>query len=130
VTLVYGTRSADLLAGVDQFEAVGCRTHLCTDDGSWAPKLRVPDLLAQVLDELGPSDCRIACCGPEPMMERVAELSSARRIPCEISLETPMACGIGICFSCVAKIRQSDGQWDYKRTCVEGPIFAAEQIVW
>jgi dihydroorotate dehydrogenase electron transfer subunit len=47
-----------------------------------------------------------------------------------VSLETPMACGIGICFTCVAKVRQSDGSWDYKRTCVEGPIFDAEQIVW
>ncbi len=40
-----------------------------------------------------------------------------------------MACGIGICFSCVAKVRQHDG-WDYQRTCVEGPIFDAAEIVW
>ncbi len=37
-----------------------------------------------------------------------------------------MACGIGICFSCVAKVRQPDGDWDYRRTCVEGPVFEAE----
>ena len=41
-----------------------------------------------------------------------------------------MACGIGICFSCVAKVRQPDGAWDYKRTCVEGPVFDAQKIVW
>ena len=46
---------------------------------------------------------------------------------CLVSLETPMACGIGICFSCVTKVRQSDGGWDYKRTCVEGPIFDAQK---
>ena len=40
-----------------------------------------------------------------------------------------MACGIGICFSCVTKVRQPDG-WDYRRTCVEGPIFDAADIVW
>jgi dihydroorotate dehydrogenase electron transfer subunit len=130
VTLVYGTRSADYLAGVDQFEAIGCETRLCTDDGSYLPKKRVPELLREVLEELDGRELRIACCGPEPMMERVAEIAVERRIACEISLETPMACGIGICFSCVAKIRQDDGQWDYKRTCVEGPIFEAERIVW
>ncbi|HVT29764.1 MAG TPA: dihydroorotate dehydrogenase electron transfer subunit, partial [Lacipirellulaceae bacterium] len=49
---------------------------------------------------------------------------------CLASLETPMACGIGICFSCVTKVRQPDGGWDWKRTCVDGPIFDAERIEW
>ncbi|MCB1742521.1 MAG: dihydroorotate dehydrogenase electron transfer subunit, partial [Gammaproteobacteria bacterium] len=44
--------------------------------------------------------------------------------------ETPMACGIGICFSCVAKVHMGDGGWDYKRTCVEGPVFDASAIHW
>jgi dihydroorotate dehydrogenase electron transfer subunit len=47
-----------------------------------------------------------------------------------VSLETPMACGIGICLTFVAKDTQPDGSWDYKRTCVEGPVFNAEKIVW
>jgi dihydroorotate dehydrogenase electron transfer subunit len=64
------------------------------------------------------------------MMEATAELCQAAETPCLVSLETPMACGIGICFSCVAKVRQSDGTWDYKRTCVEGPIFDATQLEW
>ena len=41
-----------------------------------------------------------------------------------------MACGVGVCFSCVAKVVQPDGEWDYKRTCVEGPVFDAAKIVW
>jgi dihydroorotate dehydrogenase electron transfer subunit len=41
-----------------------------------------------------------------------------------------MACGIGICFTCVAKVKQLDGSWDYKRTCVEGPVFDAELVEW
>jgi dihydroorotate dehydrogenase electron transfer subunit len=41
-----------------------------------------------------------------------------------------MACGIGICFTCVAKVRDETGGWDYKRTCVEGPTFDAREIVW
>jgi dihydroorotate dehydrogenase electron transfer subunit len=90
----------------------------------------VTALLAETLDEYGAERCRIACCGPERMMEAVAVLAERRSVPCELSLETPMACGIGICFSCVAKVRQPDGSWDYKRTCVEGPIFDARKIVW
>ena len=64
------------------------------------------------------------------MMEAVAKIALAASVPCQISLETPMACGIGICFTCVAKIKKDDGSWDYKRTCVEGPIFDAACIEW
>ncbi|MFN9788441.1 MAG: dihydroorotate dehydrogenase electron transfer subunit, partial [Pirellulaceae bacterium] len=48
---------------------------------------------------------------------------------CQVSLETPMACGIGICFTCVAKVG-TPSDWDYRRTCIEGPVFDADQIVW
>jgi dihydroorotate dehydrogenase electron transfer subunit len=64
------------------------------------------------------------------MMAAVAKLTGEWGVPCQVSLETPMACGIGICFSCVAKVRDDSGSWDYRRTCVEGPIFDAEKIVW
>jgi dihydroorotate dehydrogenase electron transfer subunit len=65
------------------------------------------------------------------MMKAVAGIAATAAVPCQVSLETPMACGIGICFSCVAKVRDAlGGDWDYRRTCVEGPIFDAERIVW
>jgi dihydroorotate dehydrogenase electron transfer subunit len=64
------------------------------------------------------------------MMERAAAIAADFQTPCQVSLETPMACGIGICFTCVAKVRDDEGGWDYKRTCVEGPIFDAERIEW
>ena len=63
-------------------------------------------------------------------MEAVSKIALTYSVPCELSLETPMACGIGICFTCVAKIKQADGEWDYQRTCIEGPVFDAERIVW
>ena len=91
------------------------------------------ETLGELLDEAAANpetSVRIACCGPERMMEAVAHLAHERGVACEVSLETPMACGIGICFSCVVKVRQPDGEWDYKRTCVEGPVFAAEKIEW
>ncbi len=65
------------------------------------------------------------------MMEAVALIAKKHHLPCEVSLETPMACGIGICFTCVAKIGDATCEdWDYRRTCVEGPVFEASRIVW
>ncbi|HEX6961539.1 MAG TPA: dihydroorotate dehydrogenase electron transfer subunit [Lacipirellula sp.] len=130
VTLCYGVRAADYLAGVEDFQRVGVDVRISSDDGSAGRRGLVTEVLAELLDESGTAGVRIACCGPEPMMEAVAQVAAERGVPCEVSLETPMACGIGICFSCVVKVRQRDGGWDYKRTCVEGPIFAAEKIEW
>ena len=82
------------------------------------------------VDDESSANCRIACCGPEPMMEAVSAIAKQRSVPCEVSLETPMACGIGICFTCVAKVTQEDGNWDFQRTCIEGPVFDSQRIVW
>jgi dihydroorotate dehydrogenase electron transfer subunit len=129
VTFCYGARTADYFAGIEDFQRLGIDVRLATDDGSRGHHGLVTDLLKQALAE-GPSAARIVCCGPEPMMEAVARIAHEAKIPCEVSLETPMACGIGICFTCVAKVRQPDGGWDYKRTCVDGPVFDAAQIEW
>jgi dihydroorotate dehydrogenase electron transfer subunit len=71
-------------------------------------------------------------CGPGPMMRALAEMAARWKVPCHLSLETPMACGVGICFSCVTKIKttESPAGWDYRRVCVEGPIFDAANLLW
>ncbi len=132
VTLCYGARRAEYLAGVDEFKRLGVEVHISTDDGSAGHHGFVTDLLKRLLDEpvSHADERRIVACGPVPMMKAVAAIASAAAVRCQVSLETPMACGIGICFSCVAKVRDSSGAWDYRRTCVEGPIFPAERIVW
>jgi dihydroorotate dehydrogenase electron transfer subunit len=66
-------------------------------------------------------------CGPEPMLKALAGVACKRGTPCHLSLETPMACGVGICFSCVTPVRTTDG-WDYRRVCVEGPVFDASRL--
>src|SRR5262245_10997942 len=130
ISFCYGARSADYLAGVDDFRRLGTEVHLSTDDGSYGHHGFVTDVVHKLLVQSSAESRQIVCCGPERMMEAVAEIAHRFEVPCQVSLETPMACGIGICFTCVAKVRQSDGSWDYKRTCVEGPVFDAEQIVW
>lgn len=131
VTFCYGTRSRDYLAGLDDFEQAGVELRMSTDDGSAGHHGFVTDLLKQCLDENARRSqaCRVVCCGPEPMMAAVASITLQANVPCQVSLETPMACGIGICFSCVAKVRDDSGGWDYRRTCVEGPVFEARSVV-
>ncbi|TWT99680.1 Dihydroorotate dehydrogenase B (NAD(+)), electron transfer subunit [Botrimarina colliarenosi] len=130
VTFCYGVRTLDYLAGADAFRAAGIDLRIASNDGSVGHHGLVTDLLTQALEESSDRRRRVLCCGPEPMMEAVAEICLAEQVRCDVSLETPMACGLGICFSCVAKVKQPDGEWDYKRTCVDGPIFDASQIEW
>lgn len=127
VTLCYGVRSAEYLAGVEDFHHLGVEVHISTDDGSEGHQGLVTDLVPAACAAGG--QCQILCCGPEPMIHATAKLAARLGVACQVSLETPMACGIGICFSCVTRIRDGQGGWDYRRTCVEGPVFPAEDVV-
>jgi dihydroorotate dehydrogenase electron transfer subunit len=128
VTLCYGTRSAEYLAGLDDFRMDGLAMMISTDDGTQGRHGLVTKLL---VDALNGADApqQVYCCGPEPMMKAVQEICAAHKIDCWLSLESPMACGFGVCFSCVARIRLDDGSWDYRRTCVEGPVFSGERLM-
>lgn len=130
VSLCYGARSADLLAGVDDFEKAGVEVHVATDDGSAGYHGLVTKLLEDRVGQSANESVQVVCCGPEPMMEAVAKYCVQAEISCLVSLETPMACGLGICFSCVTPVIQSDGSWDFKRTCVDGPVFDAKSLAW
>jgi dihydroorotate dehydrogenase electron transfer subunit len=129
VTFCYGARTADYFAGLNQFEEAGVELRLCTDDGSRGQHGLVTEALSTVLQETELA-ARIVCCGPEPMMAAVSRIAAEANVPCQVSLETPMACGLGICFTCVAMIQDEAGHADYKRTCVEGPIFDATKVIW
>jgi dihydroorotate dehydrogenase electron transfer subunit len=125
VRLCYGVRTADLAAGVEDFRAAGAIVHLATDDGTRGWHGYVVELLAAQ-----PRPDHLVGCGPEPMMRALARLARDWNVPCDLSLETPMACGLGICFGCVTKIRTPTGGWDYQRVCVDGPVFDARLILW
>jgi dihydroorotate dehydrogenase electron transfer subunit len=124
VSLYYGVRTADLAAGVEDFRLAGAEVHLATDDGSLGFHGLVTELLAK---QERPQ--HLLGCGPEPMMRALAAFARRSGIPCHLSLETPMACGVGICFSCVTRVQTGDG-WDYRRVCVEGPVFDAANLAW
>jgi dihydroorotate dehydrogenase electron transfer subunit len=124
VALYYGVRTADLAAGVEDFRAAGAVVHLASDDGSLGHR----GFVTQLLEGHQPPQ-HLVGCGPEPMLRALAALAARWSVPCHLSLETPMACGLGICFSCVTRVRAGDS-WDYRRVCVDGPIFDAANLVW
>ncbi len=127
-TLLYGVRSAELLAGVEDFRASGVAVEVATDDGSAGRHGFVTDLLRERL-ERGEKPAKVVGCGPPPMLATLARMVAEHEIDCDLSLENHMACGFGACFSCVTPIRQPDGTIDLRRVCVEGPIFPARDVV-
>jgi dihydroorotate dehydrogenase electron transfer subunit len=124
VTLYYGVRTADLAAGVEDFRAAGAEVLLASDDGSLGER----GFVTEMLERHGPPE-HLFGCGPEPMLHALAALARRWGTPCHVSLETPMACGVGVCFSCVTRVKTDQG-WDYRRVCVEGPVFDASRIEW
>ncbi len=133
LTFCWGGRTAAVFGDVDDFREAGCDVRLATLDGTTGVQGTVVDLLGE-LEATGAikpgTGIRVATCGPEAMMAAVAGWTIERGIPCDVSLEAPMACGIGICFTCVAPVRDPSGGWDYLRTCIEGPVFDAAAVVW
>ena len=125
VSMFYGARSADYFVGLDDFRATGVDPKLATDDGSAGHHGRVTELV-----RADPHSGPVVGCGPEPMLRALAETCAQLGRPCWVSLETPMACGTGLCFSCVTAVKLPEGGCDYKRVCVEGPTFAAETLAW
>jgi dihydroorotate dehydrogenase electron transfer subunit len=116
---IYGGRSSRDLPLDDDLGEI-TEMHLTTEDGSRGVSGRVTDVLPEVLA----SDVEVYTCGPDRMMARVAEICARRDIPCEVSLETPMACGYGVCLGCPVATR--DGGYVY--ACMQGPCIDARRI--
>ncbi len=131
-TLFYGARRADELYCVDLFEALGVTIVLATEDGSRGARGRITVPLEAALNErpLG-NPVKLYVCGPTPMMRACAQLAAAHGRACDVSLEQVMGCGLGGCYSCVVPARGTGGGAPHHiRTCIEGPVFDAQRVVW
>ncbi len=118
VQWIHGGRSEE-----DIFDA----DMIATDDGSIGHKGFVTDLIDEAL-KVGKPDV-IYCCGPDIMMKNCYNLLKDTGIPFYVSLEEYMACGIGVCYGCVVKIKEGD-EAVFKTVCKDGPIFDASKVVW
>jgi dihydroorotate dehydrogenase electron transfer subunit len=129
--LLYGARTGSELFCVDRFAAMGVEVTLATEDGTRGEPGRVTVPLARDLGSR--PDARpvmIYACGPEAMLEAVAALAARHGQACEVATERRMGCGMGGCYSCVIRVRTPGGGTRYARSCIEGPVFAATDIVW
>jgi dihydroorotate dehydrogenase electron transfer subunit len=119
--LLYGGRThRDLPLSEDA--AQDCQLEVSTEDGSLGHRGRVTDLLQRALQ----SGDEVYTCGPDRMMAAVARLCAEAGVPCEVSLEAPMACGYGVCLGCA--VPAAAGGYVY--ACVTGPCIEADKIDW
>jgi dihydroorotate dehydrogenase (NAD+) catalytic subunit len=95
-----------------------CEVRLASDDGHAGHHGYVTDLLAQMLEGDDAAGAAVYACGPPPMLDAVASLCADAGVPCELAMESPMACGFGACFGCA--VPKGDGS--YIRLCVDGPV--------
>lgn len=123
-----GARTEGLLLRLDAFQEVG-EVFVTTEDGSMGEKGFVTQHSVLSCDESGkmetlPARVMLYTCGPKPMMNAVARLARERNLPCEVSLENRMACGVGACLCCVEET--ADGH--NRCVCTEGPVFDALEL--
>jgi dihydroorotate dehydrogenase electron transfer subunit len=124
VAAVAGAASADRLCSVDELSTVASRVEVTTDDGSAGRPGRVTVAVDDLLAEAGV----VYACGPMAMLRAVAAAATARGIPSYVAVEESMACGIGVCMTCVLPVVGEDGRTRFSRSCVEGPVFGGDRV--
>jgi NAD(P)H-flavin reductase len=124
VTAIAGAASADRLCSVEQLRAVADDVVVTTDDGSAGRRGWVSEPAA---DRIGAAGV-VYACGPMGMLRAIGELATARGIPSYVAVEESMACGIGVCMTCVLPIVGEDGRTRFSRSCTEGPVFGGDRV--
>ncbi len=125
-TFLYGARSRQYIA----FTALpkGVNYIFATDDGSYGYKGLISKTTSDFLRKNEKPDV-IYGGGPYELLKKIGELSEKHNIPAFVSMENRMACGMGLCYGCVTKIK-SGSVWEYKRVCKDGPVFSTKEIIW
>jgi dihydroorotate dehydrogenase electron transfer subunit len=123
--LFLGGRTREDLLCTDDFRRLGVRVHRSTDDGSDGAQCFLTHPLEIEAQERPPDI--IYACGPMDMLSCVAGIAARLAIPCQVSIESAMACGIGACLGCAVASPSSDSYW---HVCKDGPVFDADQLQW
>ncbi|MBC2695234.1 MAG: dihydroorotate dehydrogenase electron transfer subunit [Desulfobacteraceae bacterium] len=119
-----GSRSKHDLLCKDDFSRLGIKVLIATEDGSTGKKGFVTDILETSIKENHPDI--IYGCGPTAMLKALALISEMHSIPCRVSIETIMACGIGACLGCAVESKKTPEK--YLHTCLNGPVFDTKEI--
>jgi dihydroorotate dehydrogenase electron transfer subunit len=130
VRLFIGGKTKEDVLCVTEFERLGVETYVATDDGTLGERGLVTEALERQLASTS-DPATIFACGPMPMLKAVADIAGRNRIPCQVSLEAYMACGMGACLGCVVKGMNHDEYTpDYRCVCKEGPVFDFQELQW
>ncbi|HIT32115.1 MAG TPA: dihydroorotate dehydrogenase electron transfer subunit [Candidatus Enterenecus stercoripullorum] len=123
---VLGFRSAQNTMLLEEFgQACPGGVRLATDNGSLGHHGFVDALVRQELSEHAGCDGVLAC-GPKPMLKSVAAVCAEKGVPCQVSMEERMGCGVGACLVCACK----NTQGHYMHVCKDGPVFSAQEVDW
>jgi dihydroorotate dehydrogenase electron transfer subunit len=128
VDFLLGAATGDRVFGALTARRTGRFATITTEDGSLGSRGLVTDLLAQVVHEAR-TDV-IYACGPMGMLRQVTILASRYDIPVQTLAEESMACGVGVCMTCVLPVTGTDGITRMVRSCVDGPVFRGDQVRW
>jgi dihydroorotate dehydrogenase electron transfer subunit len=132
IDAVLGASTGDRLFGALDAKRMAASVAFTTDDGTYGEKGRVSDVLPEVIERVK-ADV-VYACGPMAMLQAVESVASAAYdgagIPTQLSVEESMACGIGVCMTCVLPIIGNDGQTRMSRSCADGPVFSGDRIRW
>ena len=127
VNIYLGFRSKDFVVLEEEFKNISNQFIITTDDGSYAEKGFAINYLEKDIKE-SKIDA-IYACGPLPMLKAVQKLAIEKNIPCQISLEERMGCGLGVCLGCAVKTAQSSKDApEYWHVCKAGPVFQAKDV--
>ncbi|MDD6024366.1 MAG: dihydroorotate dehydrogenase electron transfer subunit [Oscillospiraceae bacterium] len=124
---VLGFRSADKALLVEEFQSVCRNVKLMSDDGTLGQKGFVAQGVAEMLKARTYS--AVFACGPKIMLKTTYDAAKAAGVPCYVSMEERMGCGIGACLVCAVKIYK-DGEAVMGHVCKDGPVFRGEEVVW
>jgi dihydroorotate dehydrogenase electron transfer subunit len=126
--IIIGAATSSRLFGELQAKRIAGQVTVTTDDGSAGQRGWVTDPLPSAIERLGAEI--VYACGPMGMLRAVGEVAKEHAIPAQVAVEESMACGIGICMTCVLPVRGRDGVSRFVRSCVEGPVFEAGRVRW
>jgi dihydroorotate dehydrogenase electron transfer subunit len=128
VDMIVGAASQERIFNAIEAKRLTASVTFTTEDGSYGERGRVTDVLEQVS-----GSCRsgvVYACGPNPMLRAVSERCQELELPVQVAVEERMACGIGVCFTCVLPVRLKDGSVRMKRSCLDGPVFNGAKVAW
>lgn len=128
VDLIVGAATEDMLLHSLEAKRLAHSLTMTTDDGSAGVRGRVTDAMPDLILRSEPDV--IYACGPNAMLAAVSVLGERMGVPVRVALEERMACGLGICFTCVIPVRDRDGAIQMRRSCIDGPVMDGARVDW